>query len=291
MIEVIKNSFHNSRLASRITMSLAMAILIISSTLSLYLYLPIYGHNFSTNENAVFLALADTIKAEAQLVQENLSNNNVSLASEHANKASTLFTATVNDEIAERNQRLADELNVALATLKTSVVSAFNNDTTTDINSVIGDVDAILDEAVTARINPEQLDNSTTQVLRIIEIIDRVLGNYGDAFAIGFDMTNMSNLITDNRGNGSNSLSSMRLINVTDYHTAQALGVKAHEIFNAQLSNSSSNTQSLDNIASALQELVNTIDNKGTPIDVMMIVHTRIHPNFLTAFDLNPSIH
>jgi hypothetical protein len=291
MIEVIKNRFHNSRLASRITMSLAMAILIISSTLSLYLYLPIYGHNFSANESAVFLALADTIKAEAQLVQENLSNNNVSLASEHANKASALFTAALIDEIAERNQRLADELNTALTTLKTSVASTSDNDTATDINSMIGDVDAILDEAVTARINPEQLDNSTTQVLRIIEIIDNVLGNYGDAFAVGFDMTNMSNLITDNRDNGSNSLSSMRLINVTDYQTAQALGVKAHEILNAQLSNSSSNPQSLDNIASALQELMKTIDSKGTPNDVMMIVHTRIHPNFLTAFDLNPSIH
>jgi hypothetical protein len=77
-----------------------------------------------------------------------------------------------------------------------------------------------------------------------------------------------------------------KLVNVADYQTAQALAVRAQEIFGDQLSNSSSNTQSLNNIASALQDLVNTIDSKGTPMDVMMIVHTRIHPNFITAFGL-----
>jgi hypothetical protein len=43
-----------------------------------------------------------------------------------------------------------------------------------------------------------------------------------------------------------------------EYQTAQALPVRAQEIFDEQLSNSSSNTQSLNNIASALQEPVNT---------------------------------
>jgi hypothetical protein len=76
------------------------------------------------------------------------------------------------------------------------------------------------------------------------------------------------------------------LVNLADYLTAQALTVKANEIFDEQLSNSSSNTQSLNNIKSALQELLNTVDSKGTPMDVMMIVHTKIHPNFITAYGL-----
>lgn len=77
-----------------------------------------------------------------------------------------------------------------------------------------------------------------------------------------------------------------KLVNVADYQTAQALAVKAQEVFDDQLSNSSSNTQSLNNISSALQDLVNTTENKGIPMDVMMIVHTKIHPNFITAFGL-----
>jgi len=148
------------------------AVLITSSTVSLYHYSPVYGHNFSSDESAVFLSLLDTIKEEAKLAQENLSNNNMSLASSHADRASALLTASVNEEIAERNQRLADELNTALTTLKTSIASVQGNDTADDISFVAGDIDAILDEVVTARINPEQLNNSTTQVLRIIETKD-----------------------------------------------------------------------------------------------------------------------
>ena len=67
-----------------------------------------------------------------------------------------------------------------------------------------------------------------------------------------------------------------KLVNFADYQTAQALAVKAQQIFNEQLSNSSSKIQSLNNIKSALQELVDTVNYKGTPMDVMMIVHTKI---------------
>jgi hypothetical protein len=77
-----------------------------------------------------------------------------------------------------------------------------------------------------------------------------------------------------------------KLVNFADYQTAQALAVRAQEIFDEYLYNSSPNTQSLNNINTALQELVDTINNKGTPMDVMMIVHTKIHPNFITAFGL-----
>jgi hypothetical protein len=47
----------------------------------------LFGHNFSPDESASFLALVDTIKAEAQLVQQNIASNNMSLASDHTNKA------------------------------------------------------------------------------------------------------------------------------------------------------------------------------------------------------------
>ncbi|MGI0045103.1 MAG: hypothetical protein ACRD47_15470, partial [Nitrososphaeraceae archaeon] len=75
----------------------------------------ILGHNFSPDESASFLALVNTLKAEAQMVQQNLATNNMSLASDHANKALALMTDDVNKEIAERNQRLSDDLNTALA--------------------------------------------------------------------------------------------------------------------------------------------------------------------------------
>jgi hypothetical protein len=252
----------------------------------------------------MFLALVETIKSEAQLVQENLLNDNVSRANEHATKALALLTDPVSNEIAERNERLAEELNNALTTLKASTEST--SGISEDIEFVVSDLDGIFDEIVTSRIDPDQLNNSTIQALTIVELLDKVLSNYGDAYEVGFDMTNMSMMMDDN-SNGTTSMSPMEmnrssssnismantsaaegfeLVNITSYQTAQVLATKVQELFNNQITNGSADTQSLDNIATALQELVSTIDNRGSPNDVMMIVHTKLHPNFITAFGL-----
>ena len=281
------------------------------------------GHNFSSDESASFLALVNTIKAEAQLVQQNIANNNMSLASEHANKALTLMTDNINKEIAERNQRLSDDLNTDLASLKTSTESVSSDNTASDTELLVDDIDGILDEIVTARIDPDQLNNSTIQALAAVELLDGVLRNYGDAFAVGYDMTNMSmttmvgnnnstnsdsensismhSMSTMNMGRGSvgdnKSIEDMsdsddKLVNITDYQTARALAMKVQELFDNQIMNSSpaegSETvdQSINNVSTALKELVTNIDRKSSPVDIMTIVHTRIHPNLMTAFGL-----
>ncbi len=309
-----------------------------------------FGHNFSTNESALFIALVDLIKTQAQLVQSNTVNNNISLASEHAEHAIELLNSKdpVNniawiDEIAERNQRIADELSTTLSTLKTATSeSASNNTSGANVEQIVSDLDAILGEALTARVDADVLSNSTIQSMAMLEILDGILTEYGDAYAVGFDMTNMSMMMGVNgstnsmnvEAGGTHSMGSImdmesgnisihgmkqglqlttgdtkigleksdvdssihmdmmpsgqgsELVSNADYQTAQALAMRAQEIFDSQLSNSSSNTQSLNNIASALQDLVSTIDSKGSPMDVMMIVHTRMHPIFITAFGL-----
>lgn len=251
-----------------------------------------FGHSFSTSESASFIALVDLIETQAQLVQGNIASNNMSLASEHADDALALLTNNVTSEIAERNQRIADELSTTLTTLKTASEAASDNATATNVDQIVSDLDAILGEALTARIDADILSNSTIQAMAMLDILDGILNGYGDAYAVGFDMTNMSMMMGPD---GSNSMDiggimssdqGSELVNFADYQTAQALAAKAQEIFDDQLSDSSSNTQSLDNIASSLQELVNTINSKETPMDVMTIVHTKIHPNFITAFGL-----
>jgi hypothetical protein len=44
--------------------------------------------------------------------------------------------------------------------------------------------------------------------------------------------------------------------------------------------------QSPDSIAAALQELLMGINSKIPPMEIMMIVNTKVHPNFITAFGL-----
>ena len=283
----------------------------------------LFGHNFSPDESASFLALVNTIKAEAQLVQQNIASNNMSLASDHADKALGLITDNVTKEIAERNQRLSDDLNTDLASLKASTESTSGNNTasSTDTGILVDDINGILDEIVTARIDPDQLNNSTIQVLAAVELLDGVLKNYGDAFAVDYDMTDMSMMTMggDNNNTGStggndttnmHSMSSMnmggddntsmedmsnsdgKLVNITDYQTAQALAMKVQELFDSQITTKSlsegseSVDQSINNTSTALKELVTSIDGKSSPMDIMTIVHTKIHPNLLTAFGL-----
>ena len=284
-------------------------------------------------EHASFLALVDTIKAETQLVQQNIASNNISLAIDHANKAISLVTDDVNKEIAERNQRLSDDLNADLESLKTSAESADSNNTSNDMDILVEDINGILDEIVTSRIDPEQLNNSTIHVLAAVELLDEVLSSYGDAFAVGYDMTNMSMMTMDGNNNNNNnsdtsndtssnsendssmhSMSSMsmdgnddagsimsmdgmsnsdnRLVNITYYQTAQALAKKVQELFNNQIINSSLSgdseiaNQSINNVSTAIKELITNIDGKSSPMDIMTIVHTKIHPNLMTAFGL-----
>jgi hypothetical protein len=287
----------------------------------------LFSHNLSPDESASFLALVNTIKAEAQLVQQNIASNNMSLASDHANKALALMTDDVNKEIAERNQRLSDDLNTDLASLKTATESVSGNNTASNTEILVGDINGILDEIVTARIDPDQLNNSTIQALAAVELLDEVLRNYGDAFAVTYDMTNMSVMTMDDGSNNNNnntsnnsetdismhSMSTMnmgggsigdnmsmedmsnsdgKLINIIDYQTAQALAMKVQELFDNQimissLSEGSENVdQSINNVSTALKELVTDIDRKSSPMDIMTIVHTKIHPNLMTAFGL-----
>jgi len=213
--------------------SVSILLVVFSTPLTL-------AHNFSSNECAMFLALVETIKSEAQLVQENLLNDNVSRANEHATKALALLTDPVSNEIAERNERLAEELNNALTTLKASTEST--SGISEDIEFVVSDLDGIFDEIVTSRIDPDQLNNSTIQALTIVELLDKVLSNYGDAYEVGFDMTNTSMMMDDN-SNGTTSMSPMNrssnismantsaaegfeLVNITSYQTAQVLATK-----------------------------------------------------------------
>jgi hypothetical protein len=283
----------------------------------------LFGHNFSPDESASFLALVNTIKAEAQLVRQNIASNNMSLASDHANNALALMTDDVNKEIAERNQRLSDDLNSDLASLKASTEPTSVNSTAsnTDTDILVDDINGILDEIVTARIDPDQLNNSTIQVLAAVELLDGVLRNYGDAFAVEYDMTNMSmmtmggnnNNIGNNGGNDTANMHSMstmnmggknnmsmenmsnsdgKLVNITDYQTAQALAMKVQELFDTQVMTNSLSEgsepvdQSINNTSTALKELVTSIDGKKSPMDIMTIVHTKIHPNLMTAFGL-----
>lgn len=106
------------------------------------------------------------------------------------------------------------------------------------------------------------LYNSTTLALVVANLVDEILRNYGSAYGITYDLTNMSNMmaIMSNNNNSSSSPIDMRidagnatisshvghaimpeennavLVNVYNYQTAQVLSNTVNKLFNDNLS-------------------------------------------------------
>jgi hypothetical protein len=78
------------------------------------------------------------------------------------------------------------------------------------------------------------------------------------------------------------------LANITDYQSSQALATKALQFFNSDLANqkSDNNIVFITNLENGLTRLIDSIANKASPLDVMMIAHSEIHPNLFAAFNL-----
>jgi hypothetical protein len=162
-----------------------------------------YAHTFSTSESAHFLSLVEQIKAETGLVTMNLENNNATLAQAHAEKASSLLDNSTLDEIREVNTRIADSLETGLEQLEENVTSLPSGmqgqqqvpqDRIQSINDTVTSLNDILAEAVTVRIESDQLNNATTWAMVLADLTNVVLSNYGNATGAAFDLTDMANL-------------------------------------------------------------------------------------------------
>ena len=173
-------------------------------------FLNAFGHTFSPNESASFLSFVDQIQVESELVQTNLANDSTSLAQEHAKKAGSLLTSNITTEIAEENQRVANELTRAINDLQDISLSPQQ---VGSIDQLVSDVDSILGEAESTRIEQEDLENATIQALAFADLVNSILENYGNAYAVDFDMTNMSNMVMNGLSN--NNMSTMTTSNMS----------------------------------------------------------------------------
>jgi hypothetical protein len=332
---------------------LILNISIISNNDNFYIE-KIYAHLFTPNETATFVSIVYQLQAELELVSMNLANNNLSLAQNHASKASSLLTQRILAEIAEDNPKLASDLGNRLIQLQT--ISSTSADQVQSTSRVVSDLNERLNEDALVRMAQLQPDssnflegftknlgnifggddkkvkeqNAKIEALALANVIDNVLINYGNAYQVGFNMTNMSNMVMPTKngnavsmmmdnssdenisatGNMSMSMnmhslntssSAMTqhdnemndrysLVNVSDYQSAHALVVKASKIFNDKLKfteiDNKNITGYITNLENGLTQLNNLVVKKNSPLDVMMTVHTQIHPNLLEAFSL-----
>jgi hypothetical protein len=171
-----------------------------------------------------------------------------------------------------------------------------------------------------AQVYDQGQKNSTTLALVVANIVDDILRNYGSAFAVGYDMTNMSNMMDmdmmmmpkmDN--SSSHSMNMMRTTNVTngdsnmleghsntsmimvndlvntdDYQTAKVLSSNIRDQFSTQLRPRSlvNETTNLDTLENGLERLEEAVNVKDLPEAIMDIVHVQIHPMLQRIYDL-----
>ena len=174
----------------------------------------------------------------------------------------------------------------------------------------------------TTQIYDRGQQNSTTLALVVANLVDDVLRKYGNAFDVGFDMTNMSNMmnmsmtvmpkidnssshsmdmimtknVLNDRGNmlmeNSNASKNMDnglvLVDMNDYETAKVLSSRINDLFSTQLRPRSlvNETTNLNTLENSLKRLEQAVNVKALPEVMMDIVHVQVHPMLQRVYDL-----
>jgi hypothetical protein len=309
-----------------------------------------YGHNFPPNNYASFLSSLDQFQTESNLVQSNLLNNNITLAQKHADEAVSIFYWDLLVEIIKQDKKTGDDLKLAVENLR-NLTSSFSNIHSSgqgekqkleQSNQLVASINTNVDKVITlteakkqsedsnllnqvttfiSNIFSPKKDNNSGSIhpMRFADGVDEVLRDYGDAYSVDFDMTDMGNMGNMNKGSiaaNSNSYHSNNsnmdmsrmmdmpesmndsatklntnktIVNMANYQSAKGMAEKLLDIFNKELkpiiSQNGTSTYST-NLESGIVQLVNSIESEVPPTDVMMIVHTQIHPSLIKAFDL-----
>lgn len=154
------------------------------------------------------------------------------------------------------------------------------------LSKLIDSIDDISDSENEFDINSRQFDNSTVNALLFANLVDEVLRNYGMSYGIVPSiMINMS-YVSPNLINTVNKSES--LIDTDKYMVSKEYAQRAFEIYDKTLRifENKNNKNSMNNLGEGLMDLIYSINNKIDPINIMAIVHTKIHPNLQATFNL-----
>jgi len=278
----------------------------------------------------------DEFQTESKLAYDNFVNENLTLAQKHADEAASIFLWNLMPEFQESEKDISDQLKTDVDSLQNfSSESRILSTNGTNLNEqkmktmqklsqIVSDIDLKTDLMINATEKRQQMDTSNpiTQIadlftnlftgkttdpnntpvnpMRVVEVVDNILRNYGDAYDVTFDMTDMAYMTLANNSHSmdmmnksdkdpKNGIENNSFENTADYQTAEGLSSKLLEIFQEKLKPMMTNKESSSyskTLEDGIIELINSIKNKDSPRDIMMIVHTKIHPSLVSAFNL-----
>jgi hypothetical protein len=246
---------------------------------------PVRAHTFSPDESASFLSLVDQIKSSLIPIKQDVATN-LTLAREQGQYARLLLTDYVVKELKERNERIATKL--------LDILNSLKNVTVHNVDANLSDINDILAETVTVRIEKNQLNNATIHALAFANDINKILDEYTTAFmkdnvskANGMHTSSMKMNMTHSMDKmKSNSSSGQDIEKLAAYQRANALTELASNRFNTELKVKSNITSSIDDVVNGLEQLKELIQNKSPTSTVMSIIHGQIQPSLQKAFNL-----
>jgi polyhydroxyalkanoate synthesis regulator phasin len=253
----------------------------------------VYGHTFSGDESAAFLALVRQIEAEIGLVNSNLPSN-ITLAQEHAEHATEHLDANTTKELTERNERVSNDLTRELSDLQASI-NAKPSPAIQVIYEKVANINATLQDAIAVRIEQDQLSNSTVNALAINDILGEVLEHYGAAYGIEEEEgeeehgneTDTTDNTTETAAGSNTTANTTAIINLAEYQSAQAYANESKQMLNEIKALAPSNTTStISNVENGINEMIIAIKNKSPFTTVDEIVDNKVLANLKTAFNL-----
>src|SRR5215217_5867323 len=276
----------NKSLSISITLLLTVVVM---SMIGIYpLKQMVYAHTFSGDESAAFLALVRQVEAEIGLANTNLSSN-ITLAQKHAEHATEHLDTNTTKELAERNKRVANDLTTELADLQ-RVVKAEPAPTVQVLKDKVSNINDTLQEAVSVRIEKDQLTNSTINALAINDILGEVLEHYGAAYGIEEQEEGKEYHTTETETNTTGteaSTNTTTIIDLAEYQSAQAYANEAKQMFDEiKVLAPSNTTLAISNVGSGLDEMISAVYNKAPFTTVDEIVDNKVLPSLKTAFNL-----
>jgi hypothetical protein len=298
-----------------------------------------FAHNFPPNNYAKLIAFMDQFQMESNLVKGNLINNDTTLAQKHANEANSIFYWDLLVEIVKQDKEVGDELKIAIGDLR-NLTSSFSNNTYTTVlekqqalqrvDQITKNINTNIEKIITNTASSKQSEDAnflnmmtgffsnlinggqdtknsndgSIHPIRFAELLDSVLRNYGDAYAVSFDMTDMTNMAMTNDSSSKMNHSMMNMSNshvpdegniepiknMANYQSATGSANKLLDLFDQELKpiiTSKNDTSNLsNNLENGIVHLINSIKERAAPMEIMTIVHSQIHPSLVEAFDL-----
>jgi hypothetical protein len=221
------------------------------------------------------LTIVEMMKIESQLAQKDLASN-ATTAKEHAEHTTEHLKANDTKEINERNPRLATELNSTLSDFVKTFDSGKPSEST--VKDKASNLDDVMSEVVSARIDKQQLDNVTVKALVVNNLVGETLEHYNSSLG-------MSEASHDNN-NTSNS-NGTKIMDEADYESAQAAVSRAIDLYNEIKASGNANSTELVN---ALNSLKDKIDSKSPFDQADKIVDDKITPVLNDMFKLKLAV-